>query len=358
MTAAPLALMAELTHRCPLQCPYCSNPLDLVKVARERDAAFWHSVIDEAAELGVLQIHFSGGEPTLRPDLAALIAHATARGLYANLITSAVLLNAEKLTALEQAGLAHVQISIQGAAAVNADRIGNYNNGHAKKLEIAALVGESGMSLTLNAVVHRQNLVELRDMIELSAALNADRLEIAHVQYHGWALRNRVALMPTREAVEAADAIVADAREAWHGRMVIDYVVPDYYAATPKACMGGWGSTSLNVTPDGSVLPCHAAKTIPGLVFSRAGETSLREIWYNDAAFERFRGTGWMREPCASCALKEVDFGGCRCQALALAGDANAADPVCHLSPRHGAVLALATAESVAGNDRLVYRRP
>ncbi len=353
----PLALMAELTHRCPLQCPYCSNPLQLLKAGQEQDTAFWLGVIDEAADLGVLQIHFSGGEPTLRPDLGTLIARATARGLYANLITSAVLLNEDKLRALEQAGLGHVQVSIQGAEAANADRIGNYKNGHQKKLDIAALVTKLGMSLTINAVVHRQNLGELPAIIDLALALDADRLEIAHVQYHGWALRNRAALMPTREEFETADAIVAQRREDLRGKMVIDYVVPDYYAQTPKTCMGGWGRQTLNIAPDGRVLPCHAAETIPGLAFAHAGATPLRDIWYNDAAFEKFRGTAWMQEPCASCAFKEIDFGGCRCQALALAGDAAATDPVCHLSPRHGESLEMAGAESQADVRDFTYRR-
>ncbi len=357
MTAAPMALMAELTHRCPLQCPYCSNPLDLLKAGRERDTAFWTGVIDEAAALGVLQIHLSGGEPTLRQDLSTLIAHATTRGMYANLITSAVLLDAAKLAALAAAGLAHVQISIQGANPETADRIGNYRGGHAKKLAVARLVTELGMSLTINAVVHRQNLSELPAMIELAVALDADRLEVAHVQYHGWALRNRAALMPDRAAFEAADAEVAQARERWRGKLAIDYVVPDYYARAPKTCMGGWGQKTLNIAPDGRVLPCHAAETIPELVFDRAGDKPLAEIWYHGAAFEAFRGTAWMQEPCASCALKETDFGGCRCQALALAGDARATDPACHLSPRHNEVLEMAAAESGANGREFLYRR-
>jgi pyrroloquinoline quinone biosynthesis protein E len=356
MTGAPIALMAELTHRCPLQCPYCSNPLDLLKAGQERSEDFWRGVIDEAAALGVLQIHFSGGEPTIRRDLPALIAHATRRGLYANLITSAVLLDEDKLRGLAAAGLAHVQISIQGALVETADRIGNYRGGHEKKLHIARLVTKLGMSLTINAVVHRQNLTELPAMIDLAVALDADRLEVAHVQYHGWGLRNRGALMPTRAAFEAADAIVEARRQELRGRMAIDYVVPDYYARMPKTCMGGWGRQTLNVAPDGRVLPCHAAETIPGLVFDRAGDRPLRDIWYEGAAFEKFRGTAWMQEPCASCPAREVDFGGCRCQALALAGDAAATDPVCHLSPRHGAVVAMAEA-AACGEDEYVYRR-
>jgi pyrroloquinoline quinone biosynthesis protein E len=355
--AAPFALLAELTHRCPLQCPYCSNPLELLKVAAERDGAFWMDVIGEAAAMGVLQIHFSGGEPTLRQDLAALVAHATEKGMYANLITSAVLLDEAKLAALAAAGLAHVQISFQGAEAAGADRVGNYRGGHQKKLEVARLVTKLGMSLTVNAVVHRQNLQELPAIIAMAVALDADRLEVAHVQYHGWGLRNRAALMPTRAQFAAADALVAAARAEFAARMAIDYVVPDYYAQAPKTCMGGWGQKTLNIAPDGRVLPCHAAETIPGLAFERAGDKPLAEIWYGGAAFNAFRGTAWMQEPCASCALKEVDFGGCRCQALALAGDAAATDPVCHLSPRHGEILEMADAESRADVHDFVYRR-
>jgi pyrroloquinoline quinone biosynthesis protein E len=354
---APLALMAELTHRCPLQCPYCSNPLELLRAGRERDTRFWTGVIDEAAALGVLQIHFSGGEPALRPDLATLIAHATARGLYANLITSAVTLDEPKLSALAQAGLAHVQVSFQGADAATADRIGNYRGGHEKKLAVARLVTKLGISLTVNAVVHRQNLEQLPAIIDMALALDADRLEIAHVQYHGWALKNRAALMPNRAAFDAADKIVTQKRLELQGKMVIDYVVPDYYAKAPKTCMGGWGQKTLNITPDGRVLPCHAAETIPGLVFDLAGATPLRQIWFEGGAFQAFRGTDWMREPCASCDMKTIDFGGCRCQALALAGDPRATDPVCHLSPLHNQILAMAEAESQADVKDFVYRR-
>ena len=353
----PLALMAELTHRCPLQCPYCSNPLDLLKVAHERDTAFWLGLIDEAAALGVLQIHFSGGEPTIRADLPTLIAHATARGMYANLITSAVLLDEAKIQALAAAGLGHVQISLQGAEAENADRIGHFKNGHAQKLRVARMVPEAGMSLTINAVMHRQNLEELPAIIDLAESLGADRLEVAHVQYHGWAFRNRAALMPTRAQFEAADALVAERRLALGAKMRIDYVVPDYYAAVPKTCMGGWGQKLLNVTPDGRVLPCHAAETIPGLVFERIGERPLRDIWENGPAFARFRGTDWMQEPCASCALKEADWGGCRCQAMAITGDPHATDPVCQFSPHHAEMNAMATAEATQDKTDFIYRR-
>lgn len=353
----PLALLAELTHRCPLQCPYCSNPLELVRVAQERDTAFWTGVFDEAASLGVLQVHLSGGEPTLRRDLETLIGHATARGLYTNLITSAVLLDAARVQRLADAGLAHVQISIQGAEAATADRIGHYRGGHDKKLAIARAVADAGMALTINAVVHRQNLHQLGAMIDLAVALGAERLEVAHTQYHGWALRNRASLMPTLSQIAAADTLVAERRAALAGQLTIDYVSPDYYANRPKTCMGGWGQRFLNITPDGRVLPCHAAETIPGLEFEQAGSRPLAEIWRNGPAFSRFRGTDWMQEPCTSCEFREIDWGGCRCQAMALAGDANATDPVCDRSPRHVALGALATGEAAAPAPEFVYRR-
>lgn len=353
----PLALIAELTHRCPLQCPYCANPLDLVKAAGERPTGFWQDLITESAQLGVLQIHFSGGEPCARRDLSALVAHASAQGLYTNLITSAVLLDEAKLRALADAGLAHVQVSLQGARADEADRVAHYAGAHVAKLAVARLVPQLGMSLTINAVMHRQNLAELPDIIELAADLGADRLEIAHVQYHGWALRNRAALMPDRAALRAADAQVEEARIKWRGKMVIDYVIPDYYADRPKTCMGGWGQNLLLVTPAGRVLPCHAAETIPGLAFPQAGETPLRDIWEQSPAFIAFRGTGWMREPCASCAFREEDFGGCRCQALAMSQDLYAPDPACQFSPDHKRLQQLADQEAASGDTSFIYRR-
>jgi PqqA peptide cyclase len=353
----PLALMAELTHRCPLQCPYCSNPVEMLKAGQERDTEFWLRVIDEAADLGVLQMHFSGGEPTLRQDLPQLVAHATARGIYANLITSAVLLSEAKLQELAEAGLGHVQVSLQGAKAETADRIAHYRQGHDKKLSIARMVPQAGMSLTINAVMHRQNLEDLPAIIDLAVALGADRLEVAHVQYHGWAFRNRAALMPTREQFEEADRLVAERRQSLQGRLVIDYVVPDYYADFPKTCMGGWGQKMLNIAPDGRVLPCHAAETIPGLVFDKIGERGLRDIWEHGQAFTRFRGTDWMEEPCASCPMREIDWGGCRCQALAITGNAAATDPVCRFSPHHAQMTAMAQAEAQADTRDFIYRR-
>ncbi len=352
---SPLGLLAELTHRCPLRCPYCSNPLELVRAGRELDTETWQRVFDEASALGVLQIHLSGGEPTVRRDLEALVRHAAARGLYTNLITSGVLLDEARVAALDAAGLGHVQISIQDAEAGSADRIAGFA-GHARKIEAARLVGAAGIALTVNAVVHRQNLERLDAMIALAEAMGAGRIEVAHVQYYGWALRNRAALIPTIAQLEAATATVEAARARLAGRLTIDYVVPDYYAELPKACMAGWGRRFLNVTPEGKVLPCHAAETIPDLVFDSVREHGLAEIWRDGAAFNAFRGTAWMPEPCRSCDRREVDWGGCRCQALALTGDAAATDPACGRSADHHALRAVAEAESHAPPPGFAYR--
>jgi pyrroloquinoline quinone biosynthesis protein E len=355
---APVSLLAELTHRCPLQCPYCSNPLVLDKAGVELDTATWLRVLDEAAELGVLQVAFSGGEPTLRRDLEELIRRAATLGLYSNLITAGVLLDEARLAALLEAGLDHVQLSIQDASAANADRIAAYRNGHEKKLRFAAMVRAAGAPLTINAVVHRQNVDHLEEIIELAVACGAKRLEVAHVQYYGWALVNRAALMPTREQTERSLATIEAAKERLKGVLAFDYVVPDYYARFPKPCMGGWAKQNLNVTPSGRVLPCHAAETITTLTFDNVKDRPLGEIWYHGAAFNAFRGTGWMVEPCRSCPRKTVDFGGCRCQAFALTGDATATDPACSLSPRHRELVATAEREAQAPPPAFVYRKP
>jgi len=359
MTAVepPLALLAELTHRCPLQCPYCSNPLEMDRAATELDTAAWQRVFDEAAKLGVLHVHFSGGEPAVRRDLEMLVARCAGLGLYTNLITSAVLIDRARMQALAKAGLNHVQISVQGSDPANADRIGGYAGGHARKIEVAGFVREAGLPLTLNAVMHRQNLGELGEVIGLAVQLGARRLEVAHVQYYGWALKNRAALMPTRAQLERATATVEAARARLKGTLVIDYVVPDYYARRPKACMGGWGRRFLNVSPNGSVLPCHAASTLPGMTFENVKERSLKDIWYGSEAFERFRGTGWMPEPCRSCDQREIDWGGCRCQAFALTGALEAVDPACEFAEGHAALVASAEDESAGPAPALIYRR-
>jgi pyrroloquinoline quinone biosynthesis protein E len=350
----PLGLLAELTHRCPLGCPYCSNPLALDPREGELDAATWTRIFGEAFGLGVLQVHLSGGEPAARRDLVEITAGARAAGLYTNLITSGVGLTEATLRLLAEAGLDHVQISIQDSEAASADHIAGYAGAFARKRALAAEVVRLKLALTINMVVHRANIDRVDDMVPFALALGAGRIEIAHVQYYGWALKNRAALMPSREQVERAVAAVDRLRREHHGKIVIDAVVPDYYARYPKPCVGGWGRRSLNVTPLGRVLPCHAAEVIPGLEFWSVRDHSLADIWGASPAFRAFRGTAWMQEPCASCARRNEDFGGCRCQAFLLTGDARAADPVCHLSPHHARVVELAAVQDAAP---YVYRR-
>jgi len=357
MLEPPLALLAELTHRCPLQCPYCSNPLALEKAANEMPTADWLRAINEAAELGCLQVHFSGGEPTVRRDLEQLIAGATAAGLYTNLITSGVALNAERLASLIAAGLEHVQLSFQDSGAEIGERIGGYEGGHAKKLATAKLVRDAGLPLTANFVVHRQNMHHLTEMLDMAVAIGAHRAEIANVQYYGWALKNRAALMPSRAQLEEMTATVAAARARLEGVLVIDYVVPDYYARRPKSCMGGWGRRFLNISPSGKVLPCHAAESLEGMAFDNVRQRSLADIWRGSDAFNRFRGTDWMPEPCKSCDRKEIDWGGCRCQAFAITGDAAKTDPACGLSEDHARLVELAAGEAEAAADGFIYRR-
>jgi pyrroloquinoline quinone biosynthesis protein E len=354
--APPLGLLAELTHRCPLACPYCSNPLDLERRSAELDTATWLRVFDEAAALGVLQLHLSGGEPASRSDLAELVRGAANAGLYTNLITSGVGLDRRRLDALAAAGLDHVQLSVQHVRKDEADRIAGYRGAHAKKRVFAGEVAAVGLPLTINAVIHRANIDAVEALVGEAVSLGARRIEVAHAQYYGWGLRNRAALMPTAEQIAAARASVERLRLELHGTLVIDYVAPDYFGRFPKPCMNGWGRQSLNVNPAGRVLPCHAAETIPGLSFWRVQERALKEIWEQSPAFNAFRSTAWMREPCASCARKEIDFGGCRCQALALTGDARNTDPVCVYSPAR-ALVAAAVEEAQGEAPAIAYRR-
>jgi pyrroloquinoline quinone biosynthesis protein E len=354
MLHKPLGLLAELTHRCPLGCPYCSNPLVLDARENELDTATWLRVFREAAELGILQVHLSGGEPGARRDLVDIAAGAHRAGLYTNLITSAVGITDKTVEALAEAGLDHVQISIQDSNPASADHIAGYKGAFARKRTLAAEVVRQKLPLTVNCVVHRANIDKIPEMVDLALTLGASRIEIAHVQYYGWALKNRAALMPSRDQVEWAAAAVEDLRVRHLGRIVIDAVVPDYYARYPKPCMGGWGRRSLNVTPAGKVLPCHAAESLRDLEFWNVRERSLADIWTNSPAFNAFRGTAWMKAPCATCPRRELDFGGCRCQAFALTDDARATDPVCHLAPDHARVEELATLRTHAPYD---YRR-
>jgi pyrroloquinoline quinone biosynthesis protein E len=354
---APMGLLAELTHRCPLQCPYCSNPLEMDKPNIELSTAEWQRVFREAAALGILQLHLSGGEPTARRDLVDLVRAAAEVGLYSNLITAGVLLTRDKLQALYDAGLDHVQLSIQDVDDVNAERISAFKGGMAKKRELTGWVRELGMPLTVNAPIHRANIDNLPAIIEWSVAAGAGRLEVAHVQYYAWALKNRASLMPTREQVMRTVDIVEAAKERYKGVMVFDFVVPDYYARRPKPCMGGWGRGSMNVTPAGKVLPCHAAESIPGLQFDNVRDKSLSDIWLHGQAFQMYRGTSWMKEPCRTCDRREIDWGGCRCQAMMMTGDPTNVDPACELSPRHAEFVALANVESDATPPAFVYRK-
>ncbi|HVJ40262.1 MAG TPA: pyrroloquinoline quinone biosynthesis protein PqqE [Dongiaceae bacterium] len=355
--APPLAALLELTHRCPLQCPYCSNPLELERVAGELTTEQWLQVIDELSDLGVLQVHFSGGEPTVRRDLVDLVRRTSARGIYSNLITSGAAIDHARFLDLVAAGLDHVQLSFQDAEPISAARISQVKGIQEKKLTFAAWVREAGLPLTVNAVMHRQNIDNIEAMIELAITLQASRLEVAHVQYYGWALANRDALMPSRAQLEQTTKAVSQAREKYRGRLVIDYVVPDYYARQPKACMGGWARQFMNITPSGKVLPCHAAETITELHFEQVKDRSLREIWYGSEAFSRFRGTDWMPEPCRSCDQREIDWGGCRCQALAITGSASATDPACFRSPLHRDMQALAEEAAGSATKPFIYRR-
>jgi PqqA peptide cyclase len=351
----PLALLAELTHRCPLRCPYCSNPVELERASSELSEEEWRRILREAAQLGVLQVHLSGGEPMARRDLAGLIAAATENGIYTNLITSGVLGGEREIAAFAAVGLKHVQLSFQDVVADNNDRIAGLAGAYARKATFAAAVRAAGLPLTLNMVVHRQNLDSLAEMIDMALALGARRLEVAHVQYYAWALTNRAALLPTRQQLDEATQIVEAARTRLKGVLVIDYVVPDYHGVRPKSCMNGWGRQFLNVSPSGKALPCHAAERLPGIAFPSVREHSLSDIWYRSDAFNRFRGTDWMAEPCRSCERREIDWGGCRCQAFLLTGDAARADPVCALSPDHGVVEAARLEAERAAPD-FVYR--
>jgi pyrroloquinoline quinone biosynthesis protein E len=360
-TPNPLLLIAELSYRCPLRCPYCSNPIDLTTARRREEltTAEWARVFREAEELGVLQLALTGGEPLTRPDLEPLTAAATEAGLYSTLVTSAIGLTPERARALLDSGLDHVQISFQDSEPQSADRIAG-RDAFEQKVAAAHAVVALGFPLTINVVLHRQNLDRVDQIIELAEELGARRLELANAQYHGWALLNRALLMPSAEQIEAGEREVASARDRLGPRMQILWVIPDYYDEYPKPCMGGWGRESIVVTPNGTTQPCQAAGEIPGLSFPTVREHPLSWIWFESEAFNRFRGHEWMQEPCRSCPLgrQSVDFGGCRCQAMRLTGDPAATDPVCHLSPAHATVLEQRRdgVGDDGGQPRLTYR--
>jgi PqqA peptide cyclase len=354
MSAAPrpYTLVAELTYRCPLRCVYCSNPIDFAHLRDELSTDQWRRAFSDAAQLGVIQLHLSGGEPVLRHDLCELIQHARACDLYTNLITGGTLLDADKLRRFHEAGLEHIQLSIQGASLDTAEKIAGVRS-HQKKLEVAHLITALGFPFTLNVVLHRLNIHEVPELIELALELGAQRLELANTQFYAWGAENRAALMPTREQYLRAQDVAVDAIEKYRGALEIAFVQNDYLSGEPKPCMGGWGRSYMCIDPVGEVLPCHAAKVIPGLKFESVRERPLGEIWRDSPGLNAFRGDAWMLEPCRSCERKDVDFGGCRCQAFMLAGNAADADPICRLSP-HRAIVT--SALDAASSDELIYR--
>ena len=337
--SGPLALIAELTHRCPLHCVYCSNPLQMKARAAELTTAQWSEVFRQAGALGVLQVDFTGGEPLARADLVELAGAARQAGLYINLITSGMGLNEGRLQALVAAGVEHIQLSFQDVNEAAGDEIAGAR-AHGHKLALARRIRQHNVAFTMNVVVHRRNLERLPQVIALAEELRADKLEIANVQYYGWALENRAALLPSESQLEGSLATVKAAQERLKGRMRIDFVTPDYYGKYPKPCMGGWGRKLMLINPAGEAMPCHAAGVIPAMRFEKVTDKPLRWIWEESHAFQRFRGEAWMAEPCRSCERRSQDFGGCRCQALLLAGDAAATDPACSLAPSHHVVTA------------------
>jgi pyrroloquinoline quinone biosynthesis protein E len=355
-TPRPFTLVSELSYQCPLHCPYCSNPLDIggERYRQELETEDWIRVFQEARRLGVLQLALTGGEPMLRRDLVELCAGAHEAGLYSSLITAGTLFTPERAEALRSAGLDHVQISIQSPDPEDNDRIAG-NRSFEKKVAAARLAKELGFPLTINCVLHRQNLDRIEEVLDLALDLGAQRLELANTQYYGWAVANQDALLPTRDQLVRAEEAVDRFRERVGPEVDVLWVLPDLYEDLPKPCMGGWGRTTIVIAPNGDVLPCQAASTIPGLEVANVRRHPLEWIWTESDAFARFRGTDWMQEPCRSCPLgrQEVDWGGCRCQALRLAGDAAATDPVCRFSAHHDRVVA--TRES-GQTDDFVYR--
>ncbi|MGW2562350.1 pyrroloquinoline quinone biosynthesis protein PqqE [Streptomyces sp. NPDC001514] len=341
--APPWALLAELTHGCPLRCAYCSNPVELVGRSEELTTVEWTDVLRQAADLGVVQMHVSGGEPLLRRDLTEIVAVADTAGIHTQLVTSGVGLHEKRLAGLVEAGLRSVQLSVQHADATASELIAGARSFAAKE-RAARLVREAGLPLGLNVVLHRANLDALDDIVELGLAWGAERIELANTQFYGWALVNRDTLLPGREQVARAKRSVQRWRDRLDGRMDLVWVVPDYVDGTAKPCMGGWGAVSLTVAPDGTVHPCPASAPLPGLDAPNVKDRSLEWIWRESRAFNLYRGEAWMSEPCRTCDLRTKDFGGCRCQAYALTGDAARTDPVCRLSPDHGLVRALVDA--------------
>jgi len=352
----PYSLLCELTYSCPLQCPYCSNPPEFMAHTEELSTHEWLRFIDEAAALGVVQVNFSGGEPLLRRDLSQLVRKAYDIGLYTHLITGGTLLNDKILSELRSSGLDSLQVSIQDANPFVSDRIAGGLASFKKKKNSILLAKNAGFALTINVVLHRQNLANIKAIIGLAEDFGVERLELANTQFNGWALKNRNSLLPTQSQVQCAAAVVEAARNRLKGKMEILYVLPDYFEPYPKPCLNGWGRIFMTIAPDGTVLPCQAAREICGLTFENARNKPLDKIWFESDSFRMFRGTDWMPEPCRSCARKTIDFGGCRCQAFLLTGNVQATDPACSLSPYHFIVEQAVKEAEKGSRERWVYR--
>jgi len=352
----PLWLLAELTYRCPLHCPFCSNPVDFARREGELETQEWLRVLGEARALGAVQLGFSGGEPLMRSDLEALVRDAHRLGFYTNLITSGIGLNAARLQSLKDAGLDHIQLSFQDSTRELNDFLSSTRTFDLKR-RVAADIKANGFPMVLNCVIHRLNIDHIDRIIDLAEEIGAEFLELANTQYYGWAFLNRAHLLPSRFQLDRAEAAVAARREALGDRLRILFVVPDYFEGRPKRCMNGWGTTFICITPNGTALPCQAAQVLPGLDFPSVRTSSVREIWFESAAFNRFRGESWMPEPCRTCPERGKDLGGCRCQAFLMTGNAEATDPVCDKAPQHGLVRAAITA-AAAGAAPLHFRSP
>jgi pyrroloquinoline quinone biosynthesis protein E len=358
----PLWLLAELTYRCPLHCVFCYNPVDFARTPDELSTDDWLRVLREARDAGSVQCGFSGGEPMLREDLEVLVAEARRLGYYTNLLTSGVGLTEERAARLKEAGLDHVQLSFQDSTREMNDFLSHTRTFDLKQ-RVAKTIKANGWPMVMNVVIHRFNVDCIDRIIEMAVALGAEYLELANTQYYSWAHVNRDRLLPSREQLERAERITNEYRGRLGDRIRIFFVVPDFYETRPKKCMNGWGNVFLTVTPDGTALPCHTARMLPGLAFPNVRQAGVREIWYDSEGFNRYRGLGWMKEPCRSCPEKERDLGGCRCQAYLLAGDPAVADPVCDKSPSHGVVEAAVVRAQVPDAARtdskpIVFRDP
>jgi pyrroloquinoline quinone biosynthesis protein E len=357
----PLWLLAELTYRCPLHCVYCYNPVDFAKTEEELSTEDWFKVLREARELGAVQCGFSGGEPMLRDDLERIVAEAHRLGYYTNLLTSGVGLNERRIAALKEAGLAHIQLSFQDSTREMNDFLSSTRTFDLKR-RAADMIKAHGYPMVMNCTLHRHNIDHIETILQLAADIDAEYVELANTQYYGWARLNRDQLLPSRAQLERAERITHAWRSRHGNRMKLFFVVPDYYENRPKKCMNGWGNIFLTVTPDGKALPCHTARMLPGLAFPDVRTASIRDIWYASEGFNRYRGTGWMKEPCASCEDREKDYGGCRCQAYMIAHDPAAADPVCDKSPLHARITEAVDRAQIAGSAQqikpLIYRDP